>query len=131
MGINTKREAILMSINEAELNAAGLQQAETKSNRIRTLNGTGRDIFNEPDVTNKLHYRHNQGSRDIYESFAKYIYDFYDDVKMPLENHPFVQAQQQQFRNEIANFETRFCYIFQERFPTKQNIHMIEKYPPN
>ena len=56
------------------------------------------------NATNQLHYRHNQGPRDIGESFAQYISDFTDDVKMPLENHPFVQAQQQQFRNEIAKF---------------------------
>ena len=87
-------------------------------------------MFNEKNLTNQIYYRHNQGPRDIDESFSQYISDFTDDVKMTLENHPFVQAQQQKFRNEIAKFEMRYCYIFHEHWPTRQNIHMIEKYRP-
>ena len=52
-------------------------------------------------------------------------------MKTSLVKHPSVQAQQQQFRDEIANFVIQYCYICWERWPTKQNLHMIEKYPPN
>ena len=83
-------EARLMAIIEAELNTARLQHAKTEVNSVRELSDTGRAIFNEQNTTNQLHYRQNQGPRYIDESVAHYISDFTDDVKMPLENHPFV-----------------------------------------
>ena len=55
------------------------------------MSDTAIAILNEQNATNQLHYRHNHGPRDIYESFAQYISGFTDDVKMPLENHPFIQ----------------------------------------
>ena len=124
------REAILMAIREAELNAACLQQAETEANSIMELSYTGRAIFNEQNATNQLHYKHNQGPRDKNESFAHYMSDFTDDLKIPFENHTFVQAQQQKFRNEIAKFEMRYFYICQERLTTKKNLHMVGKILP-
>ena len=105
--------------------------SEMEAARVSALTDADRAIFNERNRANQVNYRHNQGPRDIDESFAQYISDFTNDVKMPLENHPFVQEQQQQFRDEMAKFEMRYCYICQERWPTNQNLHLIEKYPPN
>ena len=93
-----------MAMNEAELNDDCLQQTEMEANRIRELSDTGRAIFNIQNSKNQINYRHNQGHRDIDESFDQYISDFTDYVKIPSENHPFFQVHQQQFRNEIAKF---------------------------
>ena len=75
-----------MAMNKDELNAARFQKSGTEANRIRELSDTWSDIYNEQNLTNKLHYRQNKDHRDLDESFAHYISDFTDYVKMPLEN---------------------------------------------
>ena len=96
---------------------------------LKNRNGCGvwtliqQNVFCHRNARNQRNYRHNQGLDITDEEYAEYMTNFDSDFKIPLEEHPFVIAQQQKFRHEIAKYEMRHCTVCRSRLPTTINLH--------
>ena len=86
--------------------------------RLGRLHGDALNQFNSQNALNQLNYRHNQGNGPVNEPFETYLASFDDEDKLPLEDHPYVQTQQQSFRDQTSKYEMRHCIVCRERWPT-------------
>ena len=87
------------------------------------MNQTTRYKYNAQNVMNQMHYRHIQGPVIIEDNeFAAYISSF-DNDNFPMEDHPFVKSQNQQFWDAITKYDMSHCTSCQGRWPTVINLH--------
>ena len=80
------------------------------------MNQETRSWYNAQNVINLISYWPNQGPIiDEDNEFAAYISSFEGDVKLPMENYPWIQEQQQKFLDAITKCEMRHCTSFYEK----------------
>ena len=106
--------------------AANLRERRTKQehDRVSAMNSAVRNAFNERNAANQRNYRYRLPA-DVNQEYAAYLADLSEN-KMPLEDHPFVQQQQQAFHDAMNRYQMRHCIICRERWPTVNDLHVAE-----
>ena len=105
--------------------ATTARHAELERFRAERLSNAEHIAFNEQNSDKQLNYRHNQGGLNVVtEDFQSHLTSFEDEDKISLQNHPFVQKQQENFHNVTSKYEMRQGIVCCERWPTNVNLHV-------
>ena len=79
-------------------------------------------LFHQYNEQNKINYRYNQGINKPDSNYEHYLLQFDRYDKISLEDHRYVQNQQEKFRSDISKYEIRQCITCFERWHTTINL---------
>jgi len=120
--VSQERARLQRMDNDRSASARAVRTTQEQE-RVRRINVDQQNVFRHRNARNQRNYRHSQGLDITDEKYAEYMTNYDGDFKIPLEEHPFVIAQQQKFRDETAKYEMRHCTVCRSRWPTTINLH--------
>ena len=85
---------------------------DQEQNRVASMDAVACGKFNQCNATNQCNY-HFHLPEGVDREYTAYLADISEN-KMPLENNPYVQQQQQAFHSEMDRYQMHDCNICQE-----------------
>ena len=118
-----RRRDRLRNLDPESAAASRVRHASQESSRVQNMSDEVRVEFNARHARNQTQHRRNQGTSVVNSDLENYLLSFDRGEEIsPLEEHPFVQQQQQKFRDAVYQYEMRFCTVCHERWPTNKNL---------